>query len=477
MTRNRFAFAIRPLVAALGLAVLGGCSAQASVATDDGTNNEVRGWSKDRFGLEATEAGAYSTGDAYWMAVLSGASYQNSDQIKAQLQTIGLGNAETAFFENKKTDTQGFYVGTPTAGIVVFTGSRTFRDWITDLKFEKVPSPFGKVHLGYSEAFASIWEDNTGLTIQGAATPGEGLRSFLMARHSGKSPARPLYLTGHSMGGALATLAFVNARYEACADAQATPRDNTEAYVACAAEEPKLPVHAVYTFGSPRVGDKLFASLAAGDGIWGAEHPFVNRFVNNLDLVSNVPCRFLGYWHPERGGDEKATIARLTKDGDIMRGSAAGGDWKGKIKDLIADHRVTSYVERILRSVSTDTQVVDPDDDATGSEYASEYAAAPADAFQPVDSSRLDGDARKQYDALAATGAVTAYEVIGASHRMFEVRTTINGGSDATQSLKQSYLFDEVFHAVVSVNQVEDPDAPNGIGTLVSTPDVAQATP
>ena len=458
---------------ALGLVVLVGCGPAASEDTDNGAAAVTRTWSKDRFGLEVTEPGAYSNGDAYWMAVLSGASYENTDKIKAQLQTIGLGNAEMAFFENKKTDTQAFYVGTPTAGVVVFTGSRTFHDWITDLKFSKVPSPFGKIHLGYSESFASIWEDNTGLTIEGAAKPGEGLRTFLMSRHSGQAPVRPLYLTGHSMGGALATLAFVNSRYEACAAGHSTPRDNTEAYVECAKEAPKLPIHAIYTFGSPRTGDKLFASLAAGDGIWDASHPFVQRFVNNLDLVPNVPPRFLGFWHPERGGDEKASIARLTKSGEIRRGADAGGDWKGKIKDLIADHRATSYIALILRAVSPDTQVTDPDDTAVGTDYASEYAAAPADAIHPIEATRLGGDARKQYDALALSGEVAAYEVIGTSHRMFEVRTMVDGGT--TRALKQSYLFDEAFRAVVAVNEVEDPDAPNGIGTQVSTPDAHKA--
>lgn len=119
--------------------------------------------------------------------------------------------------------------------------------------------------------------------------------------------------------------------------------------------------------------------------------------------------------------------------------------------------------------------MTDPTDSAAGTDYASAYAAAPADAFHPVDAAQLGGDARKQYDALALAGPVAAYEVIGTSLRMFEVRTTVDGGTTSTRALKQSYLFDETFHAVVAVNEVEDPDAPNGINTQVSTPDANKA--
>ena len=78
---------IRQVMLELALVVLAGCGS-ASEDTDRGAAAEsTRPWSKDRFGLEVTAPGAYSNGDAYWMAVLFDAAYQSNDLIKAQLQT------------------------------------------------------------------------------------------------------------------------------------------------------------------------------------------------------------------------------------------------------------------------------------------------------------------------------------------------------------------------------------------------------
>ena len=72
----------------------------------------------------------------------------------------------------------------------------------------------------------------------------------------------PVYMTGHSLGGALATIA-----------AKLNPHDN---------------VAACYTFGSPRVG--------SGDYDVHIKIP-VYRIVNGSDLVARIPWATFGYTH------------------------------------------------------------------------------------------------------------------------------------------------------------------------------------
>jgi len=78
-----------------------------------------------------------------------------------------------------------------------------------------------------------------------------------------------IYVTGHSLGGAIATLA--------AADLYSLSPDLS-----------------VYTFGSPRVGDLAFASYF--DKII----PDTFRVVHNQDLVPHIPQRFLGFRHVSR---------------------------------------------------------------------------------------------------------------------------------------------------------------------------------
>jgi len=78
-----------------------------------------------------------------------------------------------------------------------------------------------------------------------------------------------IYITGHSLGGAIATLA--------AADLFQVTKDLT-----------------LYTFGSPRVGDEKFAAYF--DRIV----PDTYRVVHSQDLVPHLPQRFLGFRHVSR---------------------------------------------------------------------------------------------------------------------------------------------------------------------------------
>jgi hypothetical protein len=138
--------------------------------------------------------------------------------------------------------TQGFLAEGPDFAVLAFRGSDDVAAWATNLNAR--PAPWrggGKVHRGFAEALDAVWPE-----VEAA-----------LAR-----TAAPLLFTGHSLGAALATLA-ASLRPEA----------------------------ALYTFGSPRVGDGGFESMMRH---W---RGFAARYVNHRDIVCRVPSARLGYRH------------------------------------------------------------------------------------------------------------------------------------------------------------------------------------
>lgn len=128
---------------------------------------------------------------------------------------------------------------------VLFPGTASKRDVITDLdaRFEKWGGH--RVHRGFANAFRSVAD-----AVQDAIPT-----------------AARVVIAGHSLGGALATL---------CADAF----------------QDIWTIEGVHTFGSPRVGNAGFAGeYASGPGVrtW--------RIVNAGDPVPHVPWRLGRYRH------------------------------------------------------------------------------------------------------------------------------------------------------------------------------------
>lgn len=120
--------------------------------------------------------------------------------------------------------------------IVAFRGSDQIVDWLTNLRAWATPTPWGHVHRGYYEVAGSLSEELAGIL---AADP---LR-------------RPVVLTGHSMGGALAVLAGVMLT--------------------------DLPHAGIYTFGQPQVGRRNFSEAFRG------RYPGpLFRFVNGADAIA-----------------------------------------------------------------------------------------------------------------------------------------------------------------------------------------------
>ncbi len=136
---------------------------------------------------------------------------------------------------------------------VVFRGTQPdeLQDWLADLRVKKACVPFGRVHRGFLWALLAAWPE-----IESAIPVTADTR---------------IHFTGHSLGGALATLAaalFVH-------------------------EYDQILVASLTTFGCPRVGNGTFARwLGRLIGDWTA------RYVHCADLVPRVPR--IGYRHVGR---------------------------------------------------------------------------------------------------------------------------------------------------------------------------------
>ena len=125
---------------------------------------------------------------------------------------------------DKDTDTQGFIASDSSSIIVVFRGSDSFIDVITNLKFEPVPIGPGQplAHEGFVKALNAVYT-----SIDEKLKP-----------HLGQ---KQLFITGHSLGAALASLLSyrLSVNYPTC--------------------QPNL-----YAFACPPVGDKNFSKSFQG---------------------------------------------------------------------------------------------------------------------------------------------------------------------------------------------------------------------
>jgi triacylglycerol lipase len=148
-----------------------------------------------------------------------------------------------------KGDTQGFVARQNDIVILAFRGTEPTHaaDWFSDIHFhhrELAPSVPGLVHGGFADALELV--------------VGE-MRSAIADLAGSGSPR--LFVTGHSMGGALAVLA-----------------------AALLQLEDRRSIAAVYTYGQPRVGDPTFSK--AYDDVLGS---VTFRYVNDFDIVPHLP--------------------------------------------------------------------------------------------------------------------------------------------------------------------------------------------
>ncbi|KAB5547318.1 Alpha/Beta hydrolase protein [Coniochaeta sp. 2T2.1] len=225
----------------------------------------------------------------------SAAAYCNSGNAAGQAVTcsgnacpqVAANGAKTyKTFAGILTDIQGLIAVDPTSKLIVvtFRGSSSVRNWISNIvfAFSSCSLVSGcQVHTGFNAAWAEV-----------SSSVKSGVTAALKA-----NPGFAVVATGHSLGGAVATLAAAALRSSASVD--------------------------LYTYGSPRVGNDAFANFVSSQ-------PGLETRVTHLDdPVPRLPPLLFGYRHtsPEywlyTGG--ATTTAYGVEDVRVCSGSANVG--------------------------------------------------------------------------------------------------------------------------------------------------------
>ena len=189
------------------------------------------------------DATSFNLINAWWLAEVSTLVYANEKFVRSQFRKAGL--RELKYFKNHSTVC--YVASNDKFAIVAFRGSEIWKkrerfdleEVLADLKTDIDVwltnwQQGGKVHRGFKEALEEVWPD---------------LIPYVRKLHK---KGCKIWVTGHSLGGALATL-FAS-RYGN--------------------------VQGTYTFGSPRVGNEGFKKNLDVK---------IYRFVNNDDIVPRVP--------------------------------------------------------------------------------------------------------------------------------------------------------------------------------------------
>ena len=194
---------------------------------------------------DALDDSAFSWRTALSLATASKASYERPEYFKDvegndELRSWGF--SEFTFLDSETT--QGFAARRDGVLLIAFRGTQSLGDWLGNLNLGRTDRPFGAVHAGFAQAYDYV---------------ANSVRNYVR-EHA--APKTKIWITGHSLGGAVAAI---------CAAELAGGTD----------------IAGVYTFGQPRTGDERFKSYIrrrlAGK---------FRRIVNDDDIVTRIPPGF-----------------------------------------------------------------------------------------------------------------------------------------------------------------------------------------
>jgi predicted lipase len=227
------------------------------------------------------------------------------------------------------TDTQAFLFRDGNNVILVFRGSQQLADWKTNLKIrlkeftiladqEAVP-PKGRVHRGFCDAWQSVekmvvyylkkwWNDDT-----------------------------QLWITGHSLGGALAAMATISL------------------------ESQGFKVSGLYTFGQPRIADWQMVNYMNGK-----MRDRMVRYANNNDVVPLIPPQIIP-WVPTRVYGHMGEFRYFTFLGNLRRHSWLGQRFPDRLlgfisalwqsgPDAIDDHKMEFYLANLEKALAKEEE-------------------------------------------------------------------------------------------------------------------------
>jgi len=199
---------------------------------------------------------------------------------------------------------EAFCMSDDTSIIVCFRGTDSRPDRLADAMASKTTMSYEhvQVHTGFLRTLMVIEQD---------------VFNYCIDRLAGGT--RKLYITGHSLGAAMAVLFSMRWLLDS--------------------------VSGVVTFGCPRVGNRVFADM------FNKKHGMHSlRFVNNNDAVTKMPFEWMGYAHVyhQQYFDRKGKLhvnyhpVRVWKTWDAFAGILR--NWtRLRMGDGIKDHSISDY--------------------------------------------------------------------------------------------------------------------------------------
>lgn len=299
-------------------------TASGAPAPAPGTANGTSGPTMPRRPLEighdlAAPATSFDPRKAYWLACASAAAYSPKKEAEALVIATWKFH-EFHFFD--QNGTQGFCARDDKVVLIAFRGTEVHQleDILADVHVDPVSFPFFEVtrknrvlpcevHTGFSKALAAVEKDLAGTFFK-----------WIEPGPDGQEPR--VFLTGHSLGGALATLLFARLAYSA---------------------QHTTPV--LYTFGCPKVGNEAFTSELDRRQ---PERMF--RLINETDAVPLLPP-LEDYHHAgndfffDAGDKFHSEISGL---GRLLgyASTAAAKSIKEAGRKAAADHGMARYINR-----------------------------------------------------------------------------------------------------------------------------------
>lgn len=247
----------------------------------------------------APDVSGYHPGNAYWLAYCADRAYKG----KGYLEENSINNWGFDKFDFvKNSDTQCFVASTNKFVIVTFRGTEKTspKDILTDLDMGFSKGYNGRVHSGFKDAYNGVKEKlETKLTEH-------------------KAKEKTVWVSGHSLGGALAVLAAHDL------------------------QEKGYNIHGLYTVGQPRVGDKNFVNSLNNlmDGRY-------FRFSHKHDMAPGVPDKKFGYKH---GGKNIYILSRNRLSVRRKKSNKVSRFFKSLVNTMSA-HSSSNYAKAMRKNI------------------------------------------------------------------------------------------------------------------------------
>jgi triacylglycerol lipase len=203
-----------------------------------------------------------------FLAQASSVAYWPDDKVRKWTQDAGFSKA--VVFDSGNI--QGYWCVAEDLAMLAFRGTGNVRQWLRDARFFPVEDEWGSIHIGFRDGVMNV-------------------ASVLADFGGAVKSCKHVWLTGHSLGGALAVVAAMRLKSGA----------NISPFL--------------YTYGQPAVGLNGFAerfSVELPQRFW--------RFVNQSDIVTRVPP-----WPYRHTGAVKRIVRPGVLEAAAMRATKISG--------------------------------------------------------------------------------------------------------------------------------------------------------